>query len=215
MSNLALVYRGKASTDGCPEAAARILRLAGFDVAYAGKGEEFKLDARSLAQAAVYAQPGGDELEPAWRHMRKHADVITDFVSGGGRYLGFCLGAYLAGHTPGLGLLDGDAMQYIATPGAEIATESAAVLEVMWAGHPRRVYFQDGCTFETGPTTDVVARYTNGAPAAVINDYGRGRVAAVGPHPEATDDWFIDDDLPVATPGTDDLALDIVRRLVA
>lgn len=211
---LALIYRGPAAAPGCPEAVARVLRTAGFDVAYAGRGGDVPLSAHSLAQASVYAQPGGGSLRSAWRHLRRDADVITDYVSGGGRYLGFCLGAYLAGHTPGLGLLDGDADQYIASPGAEIAHESAAVLEVTWAGHPRRVYFQDGCTFTHGAQTEVVARYANGAPAAVVNGYGRGRVAAVGPHPEAADDWYSDDGLP-AEPSTDDLALDLVRRLVA
>ena len=41
-----------------------------------------------------------------------------------------------------------------------------------------------------------------------------GVVAAVGPHPEATDDWFTDSGLPVPRPLGLDLAEDLVRRLL-
>ena len=212
---LALVYRGRAATPGCPEAAARALHGAGFDVAFVGPQGDLPLTAESLAGAAVYAQPGGGSLKKAWKQLRGQAAIVTDYVAGGGRYLGFCLGAYLAGHTPGFGLLDGDTDQYVTSAGAEITSEAATVAEVTWGGRPRRLYFQDGCRFVTGPRTQVVARYANGEPAAVLNGFGAGRVAAVGPHPEATDDWYLDDDLVPVTPRTDDLTLDLIRRLVA
>ncbi|WP_347347853.1 BPL-N domain-containing protein [Nigerium sp.] len=211
--NRALVYRGKASTEGCPEAVARLLRDAGFDVAYVGEREDLPLTAETLAGASVYAQPGGGDLDKAWKKIRKNADAVTDYVAGGGRYLGFCLGGYLAGHTPGFGLLDGDTDSYISSKGADVHDEDAAIVQLDWNGQRRHVYFQDGCRFITGKNTQVLARYTNGEPAAVLNRFGAGWVAAVGPHPEATDDWYIDDGLPAVR--NDDLALDLVRRLVS
>ncbi|QHC23255.1 BPL-N domain-containing protein [Streptomyces sp. GS7] len=37
--------------------------------------------------------------------MRRHAADIRDYVSGGGSYLGTCLGGYLAGRGQGFDLL--------------------------------------------------------------------------------------------------------------
>lgn len=214
---LALVYRGPASSPGCPESAARLLRAGGlgFRVAYVGPGEEYPLAGATLQSAALYVQPGGDGLRPAWRALRRHAPDLRAFVEAGGRYLGFCLGGYLAGHTPGLGLLDGDTTQYIRSPGADWRSRAATSLTVDWAGESRRLYFQDGCSFIPGPRTEVVARYRNGLAAAVVNPFGAGRVAAVGPHPEATDDWFLDDGIPALRPPATDLGIDLLRRVMA
>lgn len=213
---LALVYRGKAASPGCPEAAARLLTRSplGFRIAYVGEREQHRLTTDVLAQASLYVQPGGGELKPAWRHLRRYAPAIQTYVAGGGRYLGFCLGGYLAGHAPGFALLEHDTDQYIATKRAEVRDERATTVEVTWGGQRRRLYFQDGCFFTPGPHTEVVATYRNGRAAAVVSPYGAGRVAAVGPHPEATDDWFRDDDLPPATPPTVDLGLDLIARVM-
>lgn len=215
MAPLALVYRGRAASPGCPEAVVRLLRASGgFRIAYVGHREEFPLTEAALAQAVLYAQPGGGELEAAWRRMRRHADPIRSFVRSGGRYVGFCLGGYLAGRSPGFGLLDGDAHQYIATDGAETHSERSTIVEIDWAGQHRWLYFEDGCAFNVGSSTEIVARYRNGRAAAVVGSYGAGRVAAVGPHPEATDDWFWDEGLsPVHPPGLD-LGIDLVRRVM-
>ena len=205
---LAVVYRGRASSPGCPEAAARVLASSpyGFRVEFTGRRMP------SLAGVALYCQPGGDDLAPAWRHLRRDARAVRDYVLGGGRYLGFCLGGYLAGDDPGFGLLKGPTDSYARTPGAEVSDEAPRVIDVVWAGEQRTVYFQDGCYFRPGPAIDVVARYTNGLPAAVVSPFGAGWVAVSGPHPEATDDWFVEDDLvPPARP-TADLAHDLICR---
>lgn len=207
---LALVYRGKASLPGCPEAAARALASS----PYRFRIRFGKPTREKLRGVALYCQPGGDELEPAWRRLRKHADPVRDFVNGGGRYLGFCLGGYLAGDDPGFGLLEETTDTYVGTPGCEVADDDSHVIDVTWAGRRRSIYFQDGCRFTPGPRTEVVARYANGLPAAVVSPFGAGRVAVSGPHPEATDDWFADEDLPPLALPTDDLAHDLIRRLM-
>lgn len=217
---LALVYRGPAALPGCPEAVANLLRLSkwNFEVRYVGPKEPLELRRRTLAEAVLYAQPGGGELEPAYRKMRKRAAAIRDFVHAGGRYLGFCLGGYLAGETPGFELLPGDTDQYITSPGARQLSDDNALIEVQWGGSRRQLFFQDGPYFALNPARGearVIAHYDNGLPAAVIAPCGRGTVGVVGPHPEATPDWFTDVNLPVPRPLGLDLGLDLVDRVMA
>lgn len=212
----ALVYRGPASLPGCPEAVASVLaeQGRGLDVRFVGPREDLALTERVLEGAVLYAQPGGGTLRQGWRRMRRHRRAVRRYVAGGGCYVGFCLGAYLAGATPGFGLLPGDTDQYVATDGARLDHEGDAVVEVDWDGHRRAVFAQDPATFDLddGADAQVVARYPNRAPAALVASYGDGRVGVVGPHPEATLDWFTDAGLPV--PSGADLARDLARDLV-
>jgi hypothetical protein len=204
----ALVYRGPAACDGCAEAVTALLRSAAphLKVVYCGPRERVPLSARTLAGAAVYAHPGGGDLAPAWRAMRGHAADLRAFVRGGGRYLGFCLGAYLAGRDPGYGLLPGDTDQYVTSPGASVHDTRDTVVAVRWRGKPRHVYFQDGPLFTfTGPAT-VLATY---ATAAVCR-YGAGRVGVVGPHPEADASWYAD----AGITNPDGVRLDLGRDFV-
>jgi glutamine amidotransferase-like uncharacterized protein len=211
---LALVYRGPAARPAaCSDAVAALLATSpvGFDVRYVGPDGDMPLTADVLAAASLYAQPGGGELGPAYRKMRRHRATIRNYVAGGGRYLGFCLGGYLSGATPGFGLIPGDTDQYIASAGARTRTSRDTVVDVLWRGRPRRLFFQDGPVFlvEEGGATQVLARYPNGRIAAVVAPFGAGVVAVVGPHPEATPDWFTDSALPVQ--GAADLGHDLIE----
>src|SRR5690242_16680656 len=96
---LALVYRGPASCSGCSESVAALLRTMdnGFHTEFCGPDEALQISPQTLATAVVYAQPGGGDVRSAWRRLRAHANDIREFVHNGGNYLGFCLGAYLAG----------------------------------------------------------------------------------------------------------------------
>lgn len=223
---LALVYRGPATLPGCPDAVVEVLLGGGWglDVRSVGPDGEFDLadlgPGGALGQAVLYAQPGGGTLEEAWRHLRRHRKRLRRWVAGGGRYLGFCLGGYLAGATPGFALLPGDTDQYVATDGADVPTEDDTVVTVSWRGVDRRLFFQDGPVFRLDPGTvpgaaDVVARYPNGEVAALVVPYGAGRVGVVGPHPEATAGWFTDVGLPVPHDGPGDVvALDLAHDLI-
>ncbi|WP_235980642.1 hypothetical protein [Streptomyces albidus (ex Kaewkla and Franco 2022)] len=112
----------------------------------------------------------------------------------GGRYLGFCMGGYLAGRDPGFGLLPGDTGAYTATRGASVRTADDTVITVRWRGRQRHVYFQDGPYFalEKAADSTVLATYGNGRAAAVVVPYGAGKVGVVGPHPEADRSWYED-----------------------
>jgi hypothetical protein len=217
---LALVYRGPASTQGCPEAVAGALSRSRWDldVRYVGPDEELPLGADALGRAVLYAQPGGGTLGRAYRKLRRSAPDVRDFVASGGRYLGFCLGGYLAGETPGFGLLPGDTDRWISSPGADVRHADDAVVTVTWGGRPRRVFVQDSPWFDLDPgrgPAEVVATFSNGLPAAVVAPFGRGAVGVVGPHPEATPDWFLDSGLPVPADLQADLTQDLIDRVLA
>jgi glutamine amidotransferase-like uncharacterized protein len=212
----ALVYRGPASLPGCPEAVASLLAEPrwGLDVRFVGPKEDLALTEQVLDGAALYAQPGGGTLRSGWRRMRRHRRTVRNYVDGGGRYLGFCLGAYLAGESPGFGLLPGDTDQYVGGDDAVLDTEDDALVDVDWRGHRRTVFAQDPAVLvldgRAGADTEVLARYPDGPAAALVAPYGEGRVGVVGPHPEATSDWFTDAGLrPV---DARDLARDLVDR---
>ena len=59
----------------------------------------------------------------------------------GRRYVGFCLGAYLAGEGPGFRLLPGDTDQYITSKKASVRHDGDAVVTVTWGDEARPLYF--------------------------------------------------------------------------
>jgi hypothetical protein len=161
---VALVYRGPATTEGCPEAVAALLSGGPWDldVRYVGHRSD-PLTATALAQALLYAQPGGGELEPAYQHLSEHRRAIREFVAGGGGYLGFCLGAYLAGASPGFGLLPGDTDRYISSKRATVTHDRDTLVDVRWRDRPRALFFQDGPRFllDASAYATVLACYPN------------------------------------------------------
>lgn len=216
---VALVYRGPASVPGCPEAVAALLRQSRWDldVRYVGPREVTRLSAAALRDSALYVQPGGGQLRRAYRELRRAAPLLRAHVASGGRYLGVCLGAYLAGRTPGFALLPGDTDRYIGSPGATVTTDLDTVIDVVWGGTPRQIFFQDGPWFDLDPRrgpAEVLAVYDNGLPAAVVAPYGQGAVGAVGPHPEASPDWFTDSGLRPPARRALDLGLQLLDRVM-
>ncbi|MEV7928352.1 MULTISPECIES: BPL-N domain-containing protein [unclassified Kitasatospora] len=219
---LALVYRGPAACEGCPEAARELLERDGFAVRYVGPEERLRFGAGVLAGAALYVQPGGtngQEVSTAWGLLQRDPgfspELVRDYVRGGGRYLGLCMGGYLAGD-PGYDLLPGDSGQYIRSRGATVTDEQDRLVDVAWRGRPQRMYFQDGPYFDVdGPGVDVLARYSNDRAAAVIAPYGSGRVAVSGPHPEAPADWYRDYHLPDESKTGLGLGDDLLHDLMA
>lgn len=129
----ALVYRGPASLPGCSEAVADLLSSSSwnFDVRFVGPDEELQIDDATLYSAALYAQPGGGDVDGAFAHLRRHVPAIQQYVRSDRHY--------------------------------------------------REYYDCDAA---------ILARYRNGQIAALKIDYGQGRVAVVGPHPEADESWY-------------------------
>lgn len=215
---LALVYKGPASCSGCAEAVAALLESnpVSYRTRFIGPDQDIDISARNLAGAAIYAQPGGGTVSSAWRRMHGYADDIRTWVQGGGHYLGFCLGGYLAGITPGFGLLPGDTAEYVGSDGADVSDTGDTVIPVTWNGSRRHMYFQDGPYFKLakGSAATVLASYHSGAPAAVVADFGQGRVGVVGPHPEADDNWYRGTGLTNPDGIRFDLGYDLIQRTV-
>jgi glutamine amidotransferase-like uncharacterized protein len=193
---IAVIYRGPATFKGCPESVAALLQNK-YKIVYAGPEEEVDVDETTLSTAKLYVQPGGGDLDKSWPHVRKYASHIHKYVKNGGRYLGICLGGYLAGTEPGFNLLSGSGQtdQYITSKDAVVTTEIDTVVPLFWRGKLRHVYFQDGARFDldvTAAPTEILAHYTNGKIAAAVQHSGEGRVGIVGPHLEADDEWYAD-----------------------
>jgi glutamine amidotransferase-like uncharacterized protein len=217
---LALVYRGPASCDGCSEAAASLLQGSrwGFEVQYVGPDEPLNLQAATLKLAVLYVQPGGGgNLTKAYRQLENHAHDIQNFVKSGGRYLGMCMGGYLAGATPGFHLLPGDTDAFITSRHASVRTTRDTLVQVKWRDQLHSMYFQDGPFFKLKSKATgviVLARYTNGKIAALVAPYGKGKVGVVGPHPEADAGWYKDSGL-VAPESLDfNLGYDLIDTLM-
>jgi glutamine amidotransferase-like uncharacterized protein len=217
---IALVYRGPAGCAECSEAVAELLKsdnIWNFNVIYVGPNEKTSVQAGlQLPNVVLYAQPGGDgSLNKAFNKLKNDAPAMRNFVSKGGRYLGFCMGAYMVDNDPGydLGL---NTNQYIITPRATVKTEADTLVQVTWRGTNRWIYFQDGPDFihESGIAGQkILATYMNGKVAAMVQPYGNGKIGVSGPHPEADSSWYKDAHL--KDPGSNaDLGHDLIDTLM-
>ncbi|THY94045.1 hypothetical protein D6C95_05730 [Aureobasidium pullulans] len=218
----AMIYRGTSGCEGCSESVQVLLESAypDINVTFAGPDEDVQINAESLRQVDIFVQPGGPDLEQAWEEAEPHAC----FVARGGWYLGFCLGAFLAGPDTGFGLIpEGDkAAREIERPNAQVDDMEDTVIQVDWTfstgkkqgttERERWLYFQDGAAFilsDHSPTT-VLARYSqNGDVASTLNAFGQGWVANVGPHPEADQNDLEDVENPEGV--RSDIGIDFVR----
>lgn len=136
----------------------------------------------------------------AWKSVSKYAKPLQAFVSSGGHYMGFCLGAYLAGSASGFGLLpDGvTVLSEILQPNSQVSTDDDTVIQVDWtlmSGETKKeawMFFQEGPFIAGLGRKDerVLARYSESSDvAAAVFAYGKGTVGLVGPHPEADASW--------------------------
>jgi len=118
---------------------------------------------------------------------RRRANRIAEFISGGGYYLGVCMGAYWAGSRY-FDILDGvDPIQYIKQPNADVKRSYGTVASVTWKEQKENMYFYDGCALIGDESKfNTIARYANNDPMAII----QGRIGLIGCHPEAPEYWF-------------------------
>jgi glutamine amidotransferase-like uncharacterized protein len=183
-----------------------------------GRNYRFKIFTRHELEDSFFddvdivAIPGGVGDSDSYDYLMKiHGQSIRNFVAGGGYYLGICMGAYWA-DTDYLGLLnDVRVKQYIKHPTACTRRPHAKHMPVHWNYEPTNMYFYDGCTF-TGSNFTTIARYSNSAPMAIIQD----RIGLIGCHPEAEQHWY--DDYTWMAPrwsgGNHDLLVEFVEKLL-
>ncbi len=210
--NKALIYKGEGSCiEDCSESAAMIAKMAGLEPIYVSPTES-NLDL--FADAAVWIQPGGESLVVAAQMSVDLKNAIRNFVQQGGGYVGFCAGAFFADlwihgtESKGLGIIPAYAIDY------QKARSSAEMLDMIWNGKKRSVYWEEGPYLELffkGQLFTPFAYYPTGEIASIYGNYYQGRVSVTGTHPEAPQYWR--DDIKASDPdGLDyDLAIDMVR----
>lgn len=210
----ALIYRSAENNitcDGCPETIRQNLLSAStvhrIETQFIGPDScnNVTFDTPDvLKDVALLVFPGGDSLPDAWNALKSYNDMVRDWVSNGGRYLGICLGAYLAGPEDGFNLLpEGNKVfREIEEPDTQVEGMDNAVIQLYWTfqtgsnqskTQEQWVFFQDGAAFSDPNTTDlkVLGRYThNNNVSATLSQFGEGFVGLVGFHPEADDTWY-------------------------
>ena len=120
--------------------------------------------------------------------LKNNKDVVVDFVTRGGKYLGICMGAYWAGKDY-FNILDKvDAVQYIRRPNACTRRPHAKNMPVVWRNQPCNMFFYDGCALVGGEMSpyEIVATYSNGDNMAIIQN----RIGLIGCHPESEQFWY-------------------------
>lgn len=136
----------------------------------------------------MIAIPGGfgdaNSFDSLFQHNK---DYVTEFVKRGGAYLGICMGAYWAGSNYFNMLDEVDAVQYITRPNTDTRRPHAKAIDVMWNGHPDRMFFYDGCALVGNKKKfKTVATYANGDAMAIV----QGHIGLIGCHPESEKFWY-------------------------
>ncbi|WP_300635222.1 BPL-N domain-containing protein [Pseudomonas sp.] len=197
------IYRGPAGCADCSQnVKAALQRLdPRYQIDLVGADEPVDITPQTLARYDLYVQPGGGQDIPAALDSLgdARADAIRDYVAQGGRYLGLCMGAYLADDN-NLGLISQELDSEAGRPGFEVSGIDDAAVRVIWDGKPDSVFYQDGPYFPKATSTSAyttLATYQNGDVAAARYTYKKGVVVLSGPHPEAGQAWFEDADIPL------------------
>ena len=147
------------------------------------------LEADFFDDVDIVCFPGGIGDSDSWDWlMREHRTRVRNFVRRGGAYLGICMGAYWADQDY-FDILDGvRVQQYIRRPHACTRRPHAKHMPITWLGKPDHMYFYDGCSYAVSGSVDVIARYSNHDPMAIM----QGRIGLIGCHPEAEHHWYQD-----------------------
>jgi glutamine amidotransferase-like uncharacterized protein len=217
-SRLVLIYNGPGACDDCADSLVQIIKNKGFQVKIVKPGE---LTQENFSKAMLYIQPGGSDriLDTIDALSSSEIQNLRNFVSHGGSYLGICAGGFLAGS-----YTDDENSKYKQTFGLiptvveeELEDTDSTVLKINWNGIERFVYYQSGPEFNIKkiPNAKSFGEYSESHHSmALIAPFGKGRVGLVGPHLEATKDWFIDDNLKIKGRLSLDLLSEFIDSLI-
>jgi glutamine amidotransferase-like uncharacterized protein len=135
----------------------------------------------------IVAVPGGFGDASSFDRAFKHnGNRVKQFVQGGGKYLGICMGAYWAGKHY-FNMLDHiDAVQYITQPSTDTRRPHAKDIKIEWLGTKQTMFFYDGCAFTGSGYYDTIAKYANDDPMAIIQN----NLGLIGCHPESEQFWY-------------------------
>ncbi|MBI6563187.1 hypothetical protein YA0745_24025 [Pseudomonas synxantha] len=197
------IYRGPAGCADCSENVKTALQRLNpnYQIDFVGADEPIDITPHTLARYDLYVQPGGGQDIPGALDSLgdERAEAIRDYVAKGGRYLGLCMGAYLADDN-NLGLIPLALDTEAGRPDFEVTGIDDAAVRVTWAGQADHVFYQDGPYFPKASAAapyKTLATYQNGDVAAARYAYKKGVVVLSGPHPEAGQEWFENADIPL------------------
>jgi hypothetical protein len=189
---IALVWQGPGACwpDCWPEAASAA-KNAGFQVIYMTPQTT---DYSIFNTAKIWVQPGGTSETASIAMGQALRDRIRQFVADGGGYVGFCAGMFLASemvgttNQPGIGLIPGATKLY-KTDG----TNDHAIYLITLTEGTRYMYYAGGPYLDltgvdqSAQPIQIMGYYPNGAIATIHTQFGKGRVAVSGFHPEIGD----------------------------
>jgi len=197
------IYRGPAGCADCSENEKTALQRLNpnYQIDFVGADEPIDITPHTLARYDLYVQPGGGQDIPGALDSLgdERAEAIRDYVAKGGRYLGLCMGAYLADDN-NLGLIPQALDTEAGRPGFEVTGIDDAAVRVTWDGQADHVFYQDGPYFPKASAAApyrTLATYRNGDVAAARYAYQKGVVVLSGPHPEAGQEWFENAGIPL------------------
>lgn len=132
---------------------------------------------------AVYVQGAGtDDSDSAFASFTPNqVSALRTWVGSGGRYLGICMGAYLAEQSY-FNLLNGSVE-------SQLVSSKDMLLPITFKERVVQMYVQSPPKLPDLGT--VMARYNDSSAAMLVADFINGKVGAVGPHYEADDSWGV------------------------
>lgn len=143
---------------------------------------------RFLTKFDLIVFPGGiGDSDRYDQILKPYEDTVRNYVEKGGGYLGVCMGAYWAGHHY-FDILDSvKPVQYIKRPRSDVKRSFGTTARITWEGQKYDMFFYDGCSLVGDESKfQVIARYSNNDPMAVIQD----RIGVIGCHPESMPSWY-------------------------
>ena len=185
----------------CADATLEVLNQSGlYNARMIGPSSypELEFNKENITKADCLIFPGGEgDADQFDEDLVNHKQIVAEYVSGGGKYIGICQGSYFASKYY-FDLLDNIvAKQHIKRKGASVRRCGPAIVPISWRGsEPQPIYFHDGAAFvspEEGMNLGyckVLATYENGEAAALVQQYWEGAIGVIGPHPEAMKWWF-------------------------
>lgn len=139
-----------------------------------------------FSKISLVAFPGGrGDADLFDRIINDKSNIIRNYVNGGGKYLGICMGAYWASKHYFDLLGNTKVVQYIRRPKADVRRSYQTTLNVKWKRKDTEMFFFDGCAF-VGDKFKTIARYSNGDAMAIIQN----NVGVIGCHPESRETWY-------------------------
>ena len=193
------ILKSSGICDGCAEAISKMLFTQGLKSQILGPAE---LKAYVTSSDMLIIGGGIPNSDGEWTIKQDLVKVnafewLKSFIANGGRYVGICAGAYLTeewidknlGESgKGLNIFPGRIDNY------SKRSKTTKFLLTEWpdSNTKRWVYFQDGPAFypELNSNVKVLATFTaDETPAAVLFNYGNGKVGLISPHLEADEDW--------------------------